>query len=56
MRQVKSEHLAHDMEVPFISNNEFFNQYTLFKGVTLDSLLADGLHPNDTGYDLCLGI
>lgn len=44
--------VAHDLEVPFISNHEFFNRYLLYTGVNIDSLLSDGLHPNDAGYDL----
>lgn len=44
--------LAHDFDVPFISNHEFFINYTMFRGVIVDTLLADALHPNDSGYDL----
>ncbi|WP_144561694.1 SGNH/GDSL hydrolase family protein [Bacillus mycoides] len=44
--------LAHEMKVPFISNYHFFVDYLMLTGVSLDSLLADQLHPNDLGYKL----
>lgn len=36
--------------VPFISNYDAFMRYEERTGVSLDTLLADGLHPNDPGY------
>lgn len=37
---------------PFISMYSKFLEYCDLKGITVDSLLADGLHPNDDGYDV----
>lgn len=37
---------------PFISMYLRFLEYCELKGITVDSLLADGLHPNDKGYDV----
>lgn len=31
---------------------DLFLQYCKEKGITVDSLLCDGLHPNDAGYDV----
>ncbi len=39
-------------DFPFISMYSLFLEYCEQKGITLDSLLADGLHPNDKGYDI----
>lgn len=50
--QVKLQELAHEMKVPFISNYQWFMDYTLFTGRTIDELLKDGLHPNDDGYEV----
>lgn len=44
--------LAVEMNLPFISNYDWFIQYTTISGATLASLLSDGLHPNDLGYKL----
>ena len=35
---------------PFVSMYEAFSDYCVSSGTKLDSLLADGLHPNDEGY------
>ena len=35
---------------PLIRMYTLFMDYCLSRGITLDSLLADGLHPNDEGY------
>ena len=37
---------------PFISMYLKFSEYCDLKGITVDSLLSDGLHPNDKGYDV----
>lgn len=39
-------------DFPFISMYLKFSEYCDLKGITVDSLLADGLHPNDSGYDV----
>ena len=36
----------------YISNYKNFIQYCKDANITVDSLLADGLHPNDAGYDV----
>ena len=38
--------------VPYISVYKLFIEYCKYAGVTIDSLLGDGLHPNDAGYDV----
>ena len=37
---------------PFISLYNAFTEYCDLKNIPIDSLLADGLHPNDAGYDV----
>ena len=37
---------------PLISFYDLFNAYCEQNGKTVDSLLCDGLHPNDEGYDV----
>ncbi|MBR2452463.1 MAG: SGNH/GDSL hydrolase family protein [Clostridia bacterium] len=37
---------------PFISMYSRFMEYCELKGIAVDSLLSDGLHPNDKGYDV----
>lgn len=44
--------LAHEMQVPFINNYHFMIDYLMYTEKELNSLLADGLHPNDVGYEL----
>lgn len=39
---------------PFVSMYLLFLEYCELKGITVDSLLSDGLHPNDKGYDVML--
>jgi len=39
-----------ELGASMISMYDLFNQYIEDNGVTLDSLLKDGLHPNDEGY------
>lgn len=36
--------------VEYISLYQQFTSYVTEKGITIDSLLSDGLHPNDAGY------
>ncbi|PFJ07569.1 hypothetical protein COI88_01955 [Bacillus cereus] len=44
--------LAHEMQVPFINNYHFLVDYLTYAGKDINTVLADGLHPNDAGYDL----
>ena len=37
---------------PMINLYDMFNAYCEENGIELDSLLSDGLHPNDTGYEI----
>lgn len=39
-------------KIPFISVYNLFIEYCSNKGITIDSLLSDGLHPNDDGYQV----
>lgn len=39
-------------KIPFISVYNLFIDYCSNKGITIDSLLSDGLHPNDNGYQV----
>ncbi len=39
-----------DLQFPFISMYDLFNAYCWEHDCTVDSLLIDGLHPNDEGY------
>lgn len=39
-----------EFDFPFISMYDLFSAYCTEKQITVDSLLADGLHPNDEGY------
>jgi lysophospholipase L1-like esterase len=41
-----------DLQFPFISLYDLFNAYCAAHDRTVDSLLIDGLHPNDEGYDV----
>lgn len=41
-----------DLQFPFISMYDLFNEYCAENNRTVDSLLIDGLHPNDEGYDV----
>lgn len=38
--------------VPYISVYKLFIEYCKYMNITIDSLLGDGLHPNDAGYDV----
>ncbi|MEK4889737.1 BppU family phage baseplate upper protein [Bacillus sp. FSL M7-0996] len=42
--------VAKEFSMNYISNYKGFMNYAINTGVTIDSLLKDGLHPNDTGY------
>jgi lysophospholipase L1-like esterase len=42
--------IANETGSGFISNYDGFLQYAIEAGVTIDSLLGDGLHPTDAGY------
>ncbi len=41
---------------PFISMYIAFMEYCEVKGISVNSLLADGLHPNDKGYDVMFNL
>lgn len=38
--------------IPFVNVYSKFIEYCKYTGTTIDSLLVDGLHPNDDGYDV----
>lgn len=44
--------LASDWNMEYISVYKLFSRYIVSQGFTLDDVLTDGLHPNDTGYDI----
>ena len=52
MNDVHDMYLKASLErgFPFVSMYEAFSGYCASTGTALDSLLADGLHPNDEGY------
>ena len=39
-------------DFPLIPMYTLFQEYCELRGIPLDSLLADGLHPNDAGYEV----
>ncbi len=41
---------------PFIGMYSLFSEFCEMRGITVDSLLADGLHPNDRGYEVMFGL
>lgn len=45
---------AQKCDFPLISLYDLFVEYCKVSSVTVDSLLRDGLHPNDEGYDVML--
>lgn len=47
LRNVSSEN-----KIPFISVYHLFLDYCSNKGIKIDTLLSDGLHPNDEGYKI----
>lgn len=44
------------LQFPFISMYDLFNAYCAEHNLTVDSLLIDGLHPNDEGYDVMFAL
>lgn len=44
--------VASELNCNFISLYELFMDYCELTGITIDSLLGDGLHPNDNGYEV----
>ena len=44
------ERFAYKNGIEYISMYKLFLDYCELKGITIDSLLGDGLHPNDNGY------
>lgn len=47
---------AEELGFPFVSLYELFTDYCEREGVSLDSLLCDGLHPNNDGYAVMFSI
>ena len=43
---------AHKNNIEYISMFKMFSHYCRVTNTDVTSLLADNLHPNDTGYDL----
>ena len=46
------EEIAKELSLPFLSIHGFLCSLCRERGVTIDSLLVDGLHPNDEGHRL----
>lgn len=44
--------IASEKAMEYISIYKLFIEYCKSKNITIDSLLKDGLHPNDDGYDV----
>ena len=45
-------HISTLSDIEAVSNYDYFISYCTNTGTTLDSLLGDGLHPNDSGYSV----
>lgn len=43
-------HISCENKIPFISVYNLFIDYCSIKGIEIDKLLSDGLHPNNEGY------
>lgn len=50
------KHAQNKAKFNFISMYELFTEYLMENGEALNSLLKDGLHPNDEGYRVMFGI
>lgn len=48
--------VAYACGVEFIPVYDFFMEYCDIKSIDVDSLIGDGLHPNDSGYDVMFKI
>lgn len=48
--------IAYSCNVAFISVYDHFIDYCNTKGIEIDTLLKDGLHPNDAGYEVMFKI
>lgn len=48
--------VAYSCDVPFISVYDHFTEYCENTNTEVDSMLNDGLHPNDSGYELMFKI
>lgn len=44
--------VSYEEQTNFISVFNLFNDYCRYRNITLNSLLSDGLHPNDNGYEV----
>ncbi len=47
---------SHECGFPFISLYNLFIEYCQNYSITVDSLLSDGLHPNDRGYQVIFSL
>ena len=58
MNDIRDQHLAFQKEygVPLIDLYSAMSSYCYSKGEIIDTYLADGLHPNDTGYKIMFDI
>ena len=43
---------SYELDIEYISLYKLFLDYCIYTDTTIDSLLIDGLHPNDAGYDV----
>lgn len=50
------EGFCKEYNIDFISVYKLFTEYCINTGITIDSLLSDGLHPNDEGYKVMFEI
>ena len=48
--------MSSELDFPLVSLYDRLNAYIEANGVSLDSLLKDGLHPNDEGYRVMFGL
>ena len=44
--------VAEENNIRFVNQYNYLSMYCKEKDVDINSLLKDGLHPNDTGYEL----
>jgi len=44
--------LSAELNREYISNYQYFKKYCAEQNINIDTLLSDGLHPNDRGYEL----
>lgn len=44
--------LAREYKTGLVNNYQLFNQYQLETGISYETLMLDGVHPNDEGHKL----